>query len=183
MKKLFSLFAILALVSGVAYAYDADGNPNTKREVDGAPAWVPYREYQLVRWAENSPGTSTWLTAGDVVVRDCISDDGVTIGLVATASTDAVAGVVVSVNIPTADSVGTTAQTDYGRRNWGYIQVSGHCAKVNVTGGGAAGSTLVASTTARYATAPNGVPASGQKALGFAYDASSQGQAEAYINL
>ena len=124
-----------------------------------------------------------------MVVWDCISDDGVTAGLVGTASTDAVAGVVVSVNIPTADAVGTTAQTDYGRRNWGYVQVKGLCTKVNITAGPGAGSSIAASTTSRYATtAAAGAVTAGSsiivpKPMGFAYDASSQGQSEAYINL
>ena len=183
MKKFISLVAMLSFVSGVAFAYDADGNQNTKREMAGSPAWVPYREYQLVRFGENAPN-STALSQGDVVLNDCVSDDGVSVGIVGAAnSVDAVAGVVVSVTIPTADTVGTTAQTDYGRRNWGYIQKKGLCTKVNVIAGGAAGTALVASDSLRCATA--GTPGkAGYRALGFAYDASGAGNAnDVYIDL
>lgn len=178
MKRLLSFVAILLLVSGVAYAYNADGNANKKREIDGAPASVAYREYQLVRWAENGPNpTGGNLSAGDVVVGDCVSDDGITIAIVgATNSVDAVRGVVVSPLIQTCDVVGTTAITDFGRRNWGYIQVRGLCTTVNVIAGGAAGTSLVASDSVRCATA-RAVGNNNGRTLGFAYDASGLGNA------
>jgi len=178
-KRIFGFIAILSLVSGVAFAYDADGNPNTKREIAGSPAWSPYREYRLVRFPENAPN-STALTAGDVVVADCVSDDGVTVNLVSAASSaDAVMGVVVSTTIPTADVVGTTVNTDYGRRNWGYIQVSGFCTNVNMVGTApAGGQSLKASDTARNADVAvntlNGLPTG--RVMGFAYDASTNAE-------
>ena len=178
MKKLISLFAILTMFGGIAFAYDGDGNASNKREINGAQGYVAYREYQLVRYAENGPN-GVQLSAGDVVVADCVSDDGITVAILgATNSVDAVKGVVVSPTIGTADSVGTTPGIDFGRRNWGYIQVKGLCTKVNVTGGPTtAGSTLVASGTyARYAT-KSSVTAFGQRALGFALDASEEGNA------
>lgn len=177
-KRILSLVAVLALLSGSVYAYDADGNANTKREIAGAPGSYAYREYQLVRYADNAANQPS-LSAGDVVVADCVSDDGITVGLVgATNSTDAVKGVVVSSTIATPDTTGTTAITDFGRRNWGYIQVKGLITKINVTGGGAAGSTLVASPIARYATQQvvTGTVVTAQRPLGFALDASEQGQ-------
>lgn len=183
-KQIIALFAILALIGNVAYAYDADGNANVKRQVDGAPAYFAYREYQLVRYPAS--GNQISLSAGDVVLRDCISDDGISVNLASQGtSVDAVAGVVVSATIPTADVVGTTAQTDFGRRNWGYIQVKGLCTYANVNGGTAtSGSSLIASSTLpRYATASTGSAATTQRLLGFAYDASAQGQSEVDINL
>ncbi len=184
MKRLLSIVAILSLVSGVAFAYDADGNINTKRQIDGAPASVAYREYQLVRWGENGASpTGGNLSAGDVVVGDCVSDDGITVAIIGTTnSIDAVRGVVVSPAIQTCDVVGTTAITDFGRRNWGYIQVKGFCTKVNVYAGGVAGSALVAAGQARCATAAPNNP--GLRTLGFAYDASESGNAnKVEINL
>lgn len=187
MKRIFSFIAILSLVSGVAFAYDADGNPNKKQEIDGAPAWVAYREYALVRFADNS-ANGTALSQGDVVVADCVSDDGVTAGIVgSTNSTDAVWGVVVSTTIPTADAVGTTAQTDYGRRNWGYIQKNGLCTKINFLASNLplAGSSISASATGRNAVASSTyVGNSGVKTIGFALDAGAAGSAnEVYIDL
>lgn len=177
MKRMFSFVAILSLVSGLAYAYTDDGNVNVKREMQGAPASVAYREYQLVRWAENGPSpTGGNLSAGDVVVGDCVSDDGITIAIVgSTNSVDAVRGVVVSPSIQSCDTTGTTAITDFGRRNWGYIQVRGLCTKVNTYAGGVAGSSLVAAAQVRCATASAGAP--GQRTLGFSYDASGAGVA------
>lgn len=176
-KYIISLVALLTLVSGQAFATQGEGSggPNAKREISGAPGFVPYKEYQLVRYGENGPNSAT-LSAGDVVTWDCVSDDGVTIGLVgAVNSVDAVAGVVVSTVINTVEVTGTTPGVDYGRRNWGYIQVRGLSTKVNVTGGSAVvGSSLVASATARYATAALPING-GQRNLGFAYDASEQG--------
>ena len=157
MKKLIFGFIALLMVSGNAFAYQDDGNASTKREIAGAPAWIGYREYMLVRYANNlDAGSNTPLSAGDVVVWSCVSDDGVTVDLVSTASSsDAVAGVVVSTTIPSCETVGTTAQTDYGRRNWGYIQVRGLSSNVNLVGGGVtiAGQPLKASGTARNADA------------------------------
>jgi len=176
MKKFFSLMTLsVLLVSGHAFAYEDDGNANSKRSIDGAPAWVGYREYQLVRYPNNADlGTNTPLTAGDVVMWDCVSDDGVTVNLVgALHSSDSVAGVVVSQTIPSCETVGTTAQTDYGRRNWGYIQVRGICTYVNMVGGGVAivGQTIKASDTARNADATvNTGTGTVRRILGFAYD-------------
>lgn len=172
-KHIFALFAVLSLVSGSVYAYDADGNANRKRAIDGAPAWVAYREYQLVRYPNNlDAGSNTPLSAGDVVVWDCVSDDGVTVNLVgSTNSADAVAGVVVSTTIPSADVAGTTPQTDFGRRNWGYIQVRGLCTNVNTVGQTTAGVAIKASDTARNADTASGADSvnKGQK-MGFAMD-------------
>lgn len=170
----------------MAYAYDADGNANKKREIDGAPAYVAYREYQLVRYASNqNVGTNTPLSAGDVVVGDCVSDDGVTIALVgATNSVDAVRGVVVSATIPTCDVTGSTAQTDFGRRNWGYIQVKGLCTTVNFLGSNtpAAGGAIVASATAR--NAQGALAGNSNRMMGFAYDAGAGGSSnKVYIDL
>ena len=193
MKSIKYFILVLSVLFGIAsqnvsYAYNADGNPNEKREIDGAMASVPYREYQLVRFAENNL-VGVQLTAGDVVVRDCVSDDGVTVGLAGTVgSTDAVVGVVVSPTIKTCDITGSTVITDFGRRNWGYIQVKGYCATVNITGGPAiAGGTIIASATPRFATADYAnagtVDSSKGRSMGFAYDASVTAVGEAEIDL
>lgn len=180
MKKIISLFALAMMVSaGVAFAYQDDGNPNTK-ESSGASAADPVRVYRLVRYAEIAPN-HTSLSAGDVVVWDCVSDDGVTVGLVAaTNSADAVAGVVVSTTIPTADSTGT-AQATVGHRNWGYIQTRGFCSNINTIGNLTAGVAIKASDTARNAdTAVSGGLNGALKgrAMGFAYDTGVDGEAQ-----
>lgn len=176
-KRIFSLFVILSLMGGMAYAYDADGNANAKREIAGAPGSLAYREYQLVRWGENGPSpTGGNLSAGDVVVADCVSDDGITIAIIgSTNSVDAVKGVVVSALIQSVDVTGTTAITDFGRRNWGYIQVRGFCSKVNMFNSGPAGSSVVAVAQVRCAGSPT-TGSLAPRTLGFALDASEAGQ-------
>lgn len=188
MKKLiFSFVALLMIGSGVAHATQGEGatGANKKREIPGALGYVPYKEIQLVRWGESSPANSTTLSAGDVVVRDTLSDDGVTIGLIGTinCSTDAVAGVIVSPTISTAESTGLTPGVDYGRRNWGWMQVKGYCPTVNITAGAGPGSALYASSTNRYATKSADNAPFNQRVLGFAYDNASQGQAEAELDV
>lgn len=188
MKKLISLVALLAIAGGVAYAQANEGSgPNKKREIEGAPGYLPYKEYQLARYGEANPAISVPLSAGDVVIWDTVSDDGVTVGLVGIAgSQDAVAGVVVGGNIMTAETAGLTASQDYGRRNWGWIQVKGFSSATNITSGPVASGAIVASTARpRFATAAPlgavGTPIA--KIMGFAYDASSSGSAEANIDL
>ena len=171
-KSIFTLLAILMIASGVAHATQGtDGNVATKRET-GAPGYVPYREYQLVRYGAQSVN-DTSLTAGDVVTWDCASDDGVTIGLVGVInSVDSVAGVVVSTVIQTAEAASLTPGLDYGRRNWGWIQVKGYTSTINIVDGpGAAGGSIMASGTARNATNSIGAANGTRRLMGFAYDA------------
>jgi len=187
-KLLLSLVAALVLIQGgVSYATQDEGQTgaNTKRSNGSALGYVPYKELQLVRWGENGPSpTNGNLSAGDVVVWDCVSDDGVTIALVgSTNSSDAVAGVVVSTVIQSADSVGTTASIDYGRRNWGYIQVRGYNTNVNMVGTApAAGAAIRASDTARNAEA-SGTSGGSLKGrvIGFAYDNSTDSEVGLYL--
>ena len=177
MKKLIISFLAIAFLlgGGVVYAFRDDGNPHQLR-ASGATDADPVRIYQLVRYAEDG-ANSVKLTAGDVVVWDCVSDDGISVNIYsAVQSVDAVAGVVVSPEIPTADNTaGTSAVSDLGHRNWGYIQVYGYCAKVNMQSGSAVvGSAIIASgTVAREGTAVGGAF---HRILGFAYDASEEGQ-------
>lgn len=144
MKKYFVLaFVVLcgiAMVSG-SFAYDEGIYPASKDQAVGSPDQSP-RIYRFVRYAEMA-ASSRSLSAGEVVVWDCISDDGVTIGLIGTvaSSTDAVAGVTVG-TIQTAEANGT-AGAQVGKRNWGYVQVYGvntDCmldGTVNILAGGA----------------------------------------------
>lgn len=181
MKKLYSiLFAGLLLSGGVAFAYNDGGNVNIK-ESSGGSAADPVRVYQLVRWADISAAQSNPLSAGDVVVWDCISDDGVTVGLVGTVgpanSTDAVAGVVVSTTIPSAD-MANTAAGDIGHRNWGYIQTYGfssNCMISSANGTLIVGEGLIPSATARYAVgrSKSDSVSGNYGVFAFAYDATS----------
>ena len=184
MKKIYIVLALSVLFgigNGVnCFAYDDGGAVNLKENSGGATS-DPVRVYQLVRYPETGANRTT-LSAGEVVIWDVISDDGVTVNSPAavgiTTSTDAVAGVVVSsLGIPTADNVTGTAVTDMGKRNWGYIQTYGLCSSVMIeplTGGNvAAGQGLRASATRGYASASRisvsltDAPGS----LGFSYDA------------
>jgi hypothetical protein len=183
MKKLIlSLFLALSFVgAGQAFAYDEGGKVNVK-EASGGSVADPVRVYTLVRYAEiaaNDPA----LSAGEVVAWDTVSDDGVTVGKIGDAgSSDAVAGVVVSTTIPTADATGTAVES-IGRRNWGYIQTYGLCTKAMVKGTIAAGQALVADdVNSGYAAGiPNGTLSRSGSIFGFAYDASSASANDAEI--
>ena len=159
MKKLFAILSAFVLVSSFAYAYDDGGKVNVK-ETSGGSVTDPVRIYTLVRYPEFALDERA-LSAGDVVVWDPISDDGVTVNLVGrgglTISTDVgVAGVVVSTSIPTADIQSSSASGDMNRRNWGFIQTYGFCDDVMYStdnGNASVGEGLVASrVNPRYAT-------------------------------
>ena len=175
MKKLIYGFLIASMLfgGGVAFAYD-DGTVINTKEESGGYASDPVRVYQLVRYPETSAGDSNInnaLSTGDVVVWDCVSDDGVTVNvLLASNSQDAVAGVVVSANIST-DQIATSASEDVGRRNWGYIQTYGFNDTVKVGDATLAGQALEVGTgnLARWAVASNQNTGSGVQ-FAFAYD-------------
>lgn len=189
MKKLlysfliaFSLFA-----GGVGFAYD-DGGLIANIESSGGYADDAIRIIQLVRYPEidpRRPDGNVGISAGDVVVWDTVSDDGVTVNLIGvTGSIDSVAGVVVSATIPTADASGTAAQTT-GRRNWGYIQTYGLNTNVQIEATTVAGQSLIAHPTHNgYATPADDDTVVG-RVFGFAYDAESSDTAagEAFINI
>lgn len=184
MKKLLVLVIALSLMLGgaVAFAYDEGGEINIKESSFGS-ASDPVRVYQLVRYPNFGPTIGTSLSAGDVVIWDLISDDGVTVNIIGpgaiSASNDAVAGVVVGA-IPTADNQASSAAADIGRRNWGYIQTYGLGSAYLDKGAHTAGLGIRASTSARQAgpisvaTATTAVGA-GYGSLGFAMDTCAAG--------
>ena len=184
MKKfLFSILLAISLVgSGLAFAYNDGGAVNNKEMSNGSPA-DPVRNYVLVRWPEVTTGdsqlaTGNALSAGDVVVWDCLSDDGVTVNISSViSSADAVAGFVVATI--TQDTVAAvSAVADIGHRNWGFVQNYGPIlAGAKTSGTLTAGQAIApgSGNLARYA-----VPAQGtvtqtntRVIFGFAYDAES----------
>lgn len=176
MKKLFSLLLLAASLAwgGVAFAYSDDGSVH-QTNYSGGTASDNIRVYQLARYGDQGPNVAS-VSQGDVVVWDCISDDGVTVGLVTTvASSDAVAGVVISTTIPTDDHTGLLASAELGNRNWGYIQTRGLCTFVHFapTGSAVVGRGAKASDLAGFA-ASSSTADSGRK-LGFSMDASPSG--------
>lgn len=192
MKKIYSFLLVATLLlgmGGVAFAYDDGGAVNVKETSGGSPADA-VRVYQLVRYpAVDAGGPENSLSAGDVVVWDTNSDDGVTVNSThkATMSCDAVAGVVVS-TVLTGDvnSSTSSAAGDLGRKNWGYIQTYGYNASCKIAGVVPfAGAPLCASPTdEHYAmTADSGTEAVRRRLLGFAYDTqAATGSAEVFVN-
>lgn len=181
MKNLFRFALVLSVLLGigsnrVAFAAYSEGSAAHHLEEHDGPASNPVTVLTLVRYA-NADVDAPPITAGDVVIWNFVSDDGVTIDLAA-ASTDAVAGISVG-TIPTAETMSNTAVQDLGKRNWGYIQIYGYYPTCKIDGTTiAAGGGLRASPTARRATTSNATGliqsgANGGSSLGFAYDASS----------
>lgn len=186
MKKLFLLLIIAAsLFGGNAFAYNDDGNVNIKETSGGSNA-DPVRVYMLVRYPEiQASANFLALSAGDVVVWDTISDDGVTINRVQASgqSRDAVAGIVVATI--TADVASSSAVNDIGRKNWGYIQTYGICTTAKTSSAiNFAGQNIAASNTSGFVTAIEQAAANNNAArLGFAYDTASAGASvEVFIN-
>lgn len=188
MRKLLIL-ALVLLSSALAFAYSDDGQVNLK-ESSGGLASNPVRVYTLVRYPQSDP-IGAKLSAGDVVLWDTVSDDGVTVNVFGQAgSVDSVAGVVVSATILTQDGTGAlSADTSLGFRNWGYIQIYGFNDNAKVKGSGTTTVSVTAGgplcqdpNTARYAMlcTQAGIGAS-MPVFGFAYDAESSDNNSAEI--
>lgn len=189
MKKLIYSFIIASFLfcGGVSFAYD-EGVETHKIEESGGPAATAVRVYTLVRYPEINPVRPDGLrgiSAGDVVVWDTVSDDGLTVNyLDRTGSTDSVAGVVVTDTIPTADVTGTASETA-GRRNWGYIQTYGLNTNVQIEATTVAGQSLIVHPTHNGWAMPADDDTVVSRVFGFAYDAESSdnADAEAFINI
>ena len=185
-KLIISILAITFLFVGSVCAYDEGGAINIKEESRGS-ASDPVRVYTLVRNPRTGVNAIA-ISAGDVLLWDCNSDDGVTINIVTEAgqSSDAVAGVAVGV-IPTADGA-RTAVVAVGAREWGYIQTYGLHTTVNFdvqAGAAAVGQTLVASPdipgVCQVTETTDGIH---NQVMGFAYDAeASTADAEVFLRL
>ena len=202
MKKL-NLIALL-LISGLivsSSAYATTPNPDQPgivKKLTGTTGWEPTRVYKLVRNASRDANTSG-IVSRDVTVYSTISDDGVTVTLTLSSADTAVAGIAVT-TIETSDATGTdnSAQADYGRRNWGWIQVHGPTfARVKAGGanGALAGDAWITSRDLGAITAfptlvsnANSITVAGKSAAargGFFFDdvAAADTQAEVFVNL
>ena len=172
---LFIFFSIACLFSGPSFGYDEGNRIHMLIESNGT-ASDPIRIYQLVRFPDLG-NSHLYVSAGDVLIWDTVSEDGVSANYVQftdiTTSSDCVAGVAVG-DIPTADSAGTVT-SDVGKRNWGYIQVYGYNEKVKVDASAiTAGEGLRASAQKGQATGTSGdATTNGGGSLGFAYNANS----------
>ena len=124
MKKILLVLALALSVAAPAFAIDQPGFQNyvIKRGV-GSSQGDAVREVKLVRFSQQAQNASG-LVSGDLVVWDTNSDDGVSIRTTTTSADASIAGIVATA-ISTADSVQNSAQEGAGRRNWGWIVVSG----------------------------------------------------------
>lgn len=194
MKKYFFVLALLLATGNAFAAYDEGSAIHNKEASKGSPA-DPTRVYMLVRYPEVSVDTPS-ISAGEVLVWDAISDDGVTVNRIArptngtagmtttgAASTDAVAGISVG-TIPTADNASSAANS-IGSRNWGYIQTYGLCSTAMVQATTVAGGAIAANDTAGdqlYAIPVTGANPRAGAIFAFAMDAcSSDGNCEVFV--
>ena len=191
MKKYIVALTLLAstlMLGGVSYAVDLPSNEGIIKRINGARQSTATRVYKLVRFGANSINGTQAISAGEAVVYDTISDDGITIRRTTTSADGAFAGIAVTAILSSDATSGTTALDDWGRRNWGYVLVHGKV-PANSTAGGSnnaqVGDVVITSTDAgmittipNRATAAavttngvNGIAANG----GFFYDADAQG--------
>ena len=187
MRKLLLSFTLLTFAfGGVAFAVDLPSDVGMIKRATGSSQSTPTRVYKLVRFGSNTTeGSVQTISAGEAVVYDTISDDGVTIRRTTTSADVAFAGIAVT-SIPTSDALtGTTAADDSGRRNWGYIIVHGPTTAAIAlagTNGHAAGDPFITSTDSGRVTtfaASSAFPSNGERLVkqtgaigGFFFDAS-----------
>jgi len=143
-KSIISLSVIVMLlgISASAYAVPdpAFSTWTVKRQV-GSRQGDPVRVIKLVRFSTKDPnGTS--VVSGDALVYDTVSDDGVSVRMTSTSVDGAVAGVVCSSTILTADNAQNSAIDANGARNWGWIVVSGLTTVRVAPGGGLNGAAV-----------------------------------------
>lgn len=154
MKKILLVLALAICVAAPAFAIDQPGFQNyVIKNGTGARQGDAVREVKLVRFSSQAQNDAS-LVSGDLVVWDTNSDDGVSIRTTTTSADGAIAGVVCT-TIATADSVQNSAHEGAGRRNWGWIVVSGPMV-VDLTAAGsngaAVGDAFITSTDATVAT-------------------------------
>lgn len=132
MRKL-TLALLLALfvgsIASVAYAIDDPSYANyvIKRSTGAKQSDSP-RVVRLVRYSvRGNDGSSQTrdLVSNDLVVWDTNSDDAVSVRMTSTSADGAVAGVVCSNTILTADNAQNFVGDANGQRNWGWIVVDG----------------------------------------------------------
>lgn len=187
MKKFYSIFLLgFILLAGNSFAYDEGAKTHNIEDSTG-PQDVPVRVYQLVRFPFSGVGNiGVAVSAGDVLMWDTISDDGITVNILSelsATSLDAVAGVAVGA-IPTADVVGNTASLDTGRRNWGYVQTYGLNETVNQDGTLVVGRAIGATLNRKCGNLADTGAGRTQRSLGFALDTqatSGNGNADVFI--
>lgn len=154
MKKILLILGLAFVVASPAFAIDQPGFEDylIKKGL-GTKQGTGNREVKLVRNG-NQTEAGAGLVSGDLVIWDTLSDDGVTVATTTTSADGRIAGIVCS-TIPTADSVQNSAQDGAGRRNWGWIVVSGPMV-VDLTAAGsngaAVGDAFITSTDATVAT-------------------------------
>lgn len=137
--KLFLVLAFTFTLSGVAYAIpEPTYETAEKLQSTGSKQGTPYRDVKLVRLS-NQAQNGTAVVSGDVVKYDTVSDDGISVALVAASADGAIAGIAVT-SIQTNDrTVVNSAYDDAGGRNWGWIIVHGPAvAKVSAAGSNSA---------------------------------------------
>lgn len=140
MRKFILSLAAFIFAAGItsqAFAYDDASFKawhNKSMESEAAGQGTPVRVLKFVHYA-SADANATSLLSGDVVVYDTVSDDGVTVTRSITSGDGAIAGIVVT-TIPSCDNTtATSAQSDRGRRNWGWIIVHGP-ATATISAGG-----------------------------------------------
>lgn len=128
MKKFLIALLVAALVMPMGLAYARAGLDGDGGDIGGkAYDWSPERTFRWVRYIpETQSNTSATLSAESIVIWSLTSADGVTVTRTTTSGDTAVAGVVKwAILTHEAGTWGNTAQEDYGKRNWGWLQTYG----------------------------------------------------------
>jgi len=164
-KKIVAISLALLLLVGVASSFAATddrvgirlGAGTGEIKSIGAPDYFAVKKFRKVRYVgQNFLGDT--LTKDSVVVwfTGATTNDGVTVTTTTTSSDSTVAGIVTRAALTRdAGQVGNTAQQDYAKRNWTWLQTYGPAqirlnASTAATAGAALGTGDVKGTGAEY---------------------------------
>jgi len=177
MKK----FSILLLIAALLMCGTAFGATKSIGDDDGgliapkAYSWSPERTFRWVRYVPTgATSISPSVSADSIMIWDLISDDGVTVTLTTTSGDGAVAGVVINDMLtPDLGTLGATAASDAGKRNWGWLQTYGlsSCNFFVSDAAAVVGRSFGTSTSPGQATGFNSTVIPTGQAAGFVYDA------------
>lgn len=143
MKKFkFIIISLIAMFAVCGNSFAVMINTPTKvgivKRQDGTAQQESVVVYKLVRYPTfNATNTAPSLVSGDAVVYDTVSADGISVRTTTTSADGAFAGIVMATILSPDGVAGSTAESDAGRRNWGYIAVNGGPVYANITAGGA----------------------------------------------
>lgn len=159
-RKMFYITLVLAVafLCGEAFAQSRNPTPGYRQDPgtgkiieSGGYPWTPPKTFRLVRYVSPDPIAlyADWevMTKDSIVVWHTASPDGVTVTTTLITADSRVAGVLAA-SARLNEYLRQTAQQDYGRRNWTWLQTYGICNVISGSGDPTTGDALGTYSTA-----------------------------------